>query len=690
MIRTTVSRRLRAVVLVGMLALTTMPVVAQESADQGIDLANMDLTADPGVDFNQFVNGGWLSSAEIRADRSSTGAFEQLTDETIAYVLDMLERKAADGSIDVASDEGKAIAFFAQGMDIEGRNAAGITPAQPLLDEISGIASIDDLKAYQQTAMLSGVQGFLPLSVIPDLMDSTSTALYVGGPALGLPNVDYYLKPEVGTPEILAAYVDASARLLEFAGYSPEEARTQAEAVLALETELAKNSWNREQQMVFTNFYNPMTAEELQASAPFMDWTAYQEALGLTPQERLIVTDPNYLAAIPGILEGTDLATLKAALTLQLMWGVASDLSDEIGQVAFDFKGKTLSGLEERAPLNERVLGSVEQQLGFAVGKLYVEERFPPEAKAEVESLARDVIDAFRHRLENNPWMTPEAREKALDKLSKVDIQIGYPDNWESYADVVVGDTYFETGLSAHQHSIRKNLSELGKPVDKTEWGMPPQAVNAYYSPLNNQIVFPAAFLQEPFFYADAEDPAVNYGSIGYVIGHELTHGFDKQGSQFDGDGNLNSWYTPEDQAAFDALNQTLIDQYGAIEVAPGLFVNGVTSIGENTADLGGIQIAWDALQARLARDGIDPGEPDGVVEAPFTPEELFYLAAATVWRNLTRPEALETQINTDPHAPSTVRAAQPMRNHEPFFEVIGIDENDPLWLAPEDRVVIW
>ncbi|MFM8595329.1 MAG: M13-type metalloendopeptidase, partial [Chloroflexota bacterium] len=369
---------------------------------------------------------------------------------------------------------------------------------------------------------------------------------------------------------------------------------------------------------VFTNFYNPMTAEELQASAPFMDWTAYQEALGLTPQERLIVTDPNYLATIPGILEGTDLETLKAALTLQLMWGVASDLSDEIGQVAFDFKGKTLSGLEERAPLNERVLESVEQQLGFAVGKLYVEERFPPEAKAEVESLARDVIDAFRHRLENNPWMTPEARVKALDKLSKVDIQIGYPDNWESYADVVVGDSYFETGLSAHQHSIRKNLSELGKPVDKTEWGMPPQAVNAYYSPLNNQIVFPAAFLQEPFFYADAKDPAVNYGSIGYVIGHELTHGFDKQGSQFDGDGNLNSWYTPEDQAAFDALNQTLIDQYGAIEVAPGLFVNGVTSIGENTADLGGIQIAWDALQARLARDGIDPGEPDGVVEAPF------------------------------------------------------------------------
>lgn len=690
MIRATVSRRLRAVVLVGMLALTAMPVVAQETADQGIDLANMDLTADPGVDFNQFVNGGWLSSAEIRADRSSTGAFEQLTDETIAYVLDMLERKAADGSIDVASDEGKAIAYFAQGMDIEARNAAGISPVQPLLDEITGIASIDDLKAYQQTSMLSGVQGFLPLSVIPDLMDSKSTALYVGGPALGLPNVDYYLKPEVGTPEILAAYVDASARLLEFAGYSPDEARTQAEAVLALETELAKNSWDREQQMVFTNFYNPLSAEELQASAPFMDWTAYQEALGLTPQERLIVTDPNYLAAIPGILEGTDLETLKAALTLQLMWGVASDLSDEIGQVAFDFKGKTLSGLEEQAPLNERVLESVEQQLGFAVGKLYVEERFPPEAKAEVESLARDVIDAFRHRLENNTWMTPEAREKALDKLSKVDIQIGYPDKWESYADVVVGDSFFETGLSAYQRSIRKSLSELGKPVDKTEWGMPPQAVNAYYSPLNNQIVFPAAFLQEPFFYADAEDPAVNYGSIGYVIGHELTHGFDKQGSQFDGDGNLNSWYTPEDQAAFDALNQTLIDQYGAIEVAPGLFVNGVTSIGENTADLGGIQIAWDALQARLARDGIDPGEPDGVVEAPFTPEELFYLAAATVWRNLTRPEALETQINTDPHAPSTVRASQPMRNHEPFFEVIGIDENDPLWLAPEERIVIW
>ncbi|MFM9107499.1 MAG: M13 family metallopeptidase [Chloroflexota bacterium] len=662
------------------------------NAPAGIDLGFLDLTADPGVDFNQFANGGWLKTAEIRPDRKSVSAFDELSDQTTRYVIDMLERRAADPALDPASDQGKVVAWFAQGMDQAARDAAGIAPLQPLLDRIAAIDSLDALYAYQQQSLFDGVGGVLPVTVMPDLKDSNVNAVYVGGPTFGLPNRDYYLDDAIGTPEIRSAYIDACVKLLEAAGYPAEQAQALAPKVLDLETKLVGPTLTREQQQVFSNFYNPMSLEELQTAYPDIDWTAFQEALGIPVQQRVIATETGYLEALPAILAAADLDTLKAMLTLQLMWANAGNLSDDIGEIAFGFKGRILGGLEQRAPLDERVLSDVEWPMGQAISRLYVEERFPPEAKAEMERLAADIKDAFRGRVERNAWMTPETKEKALEKLDALTLQIGYPDTWETYETVEVGPTYFDTGLSATRAKLRKDLDEITKPVDRNKWAMPPHAVNAYYNPLANQMVFPAGFLQPPFFELSAGVP-VNYGAIGYVIGHEMTHGFDLQGSQFDAGGNLANWWTPADTEAFMALNQRAIDQYSAIEVAPGLEVNGQLTVGENVADLGGVQVAWDALQARLARDGIDLGAtpaPDSAIAPPFTPAQEFFLSAAAIWRNKIRPEALATQVNTDPHAPAQVRVIQPLRNLDAFYEVFGITDADPAWLPPEERVVIW
>lgn len=665
---------------------------AASATIHGIDLANMDLAADPGADFNEFVNGGWLKKAEIRPDRSSTGSFQLLSDELKVYLIDLLERRAADPALDPVSDQGKAVAYYRQGMDMATRDAEGIAPIQPMLDEVAAISSLDDYVTYQQTSVFDAVSGLLGMGVGSALEDSDAHALYLGGPYYGLPNRDYYLDETIGTPEIITSYIDTNANLLQFAGYSPEEAARLSQAVFDWEKTLVGPTLTREQQQDANLSNNPYALADLQAAFPDMDWTAYQQALGIPVQDTVIVTEKGYLEALPKILESADIETIKAALALELIWANAGDLSDEIGDTAFEFS-KVISGREKRSPLEERVLAGVQGSFGFAVGKLYVEERFPPEAKAEMEQLTQDILAAFRARLEKADWMTPETKQKALDKLSKVRVKVGYPDRWETYEDVELGPTYVETGYNAYRAQLREDLDDITKPVDRDKWNALPQTVNAFYSPTRNEIVFPAGILQAPFFDINA-DPAVNYGGIGYVIGHEITHGFDLEGSQFDAEGDLSDWWTDEDRVKFEALNDRLAEQYSAIEAMPGKFVNGQLTVTENAADLGGIQTAYDALQARLAREGVlpaaTPAAGDSDIAPPFTPEQQFYIAAATIWREKMRDEALQTQIDSGVHSPSSVRAVQPLRNHDPFYDAFGITEGDPVWLAPEDRVVIW
>ncbi len=429
-----------------------------------------------------------------------------------------------------------------------------------------------------------------------------------------------------------------------------------------------------------------------------MDWRGFTETLGIPGVPQLIVTEARYLNALPGIVESTPIDVLKDYLKLELLWSFAGNLSEDVERAAFDFQGRVLGGVEELRPLEERALEQVNGTLGEAVGKLYVAETFPPEAKARITELVNALIIAFRDRLEVNSWMTSETKVRALDKLASINVKVGYPDRWKSYGAVTIENSYAASTLSAYNAEYRRNLRQVGQPVDRDEWFMTPQTVNAYYNPYGNEIVFPAAILQPPFFDYRA-DPASNFGGIGFVIGHEITHGFDLQGSQFDAQGNLSNWWTEEDNERFQGLNERAVQQFGGLEVLPGLFVDGQITVTENVADLGGVQVAFQALGDYLAERGhpLPPppdlsggSPPERVAGERLTQEQRFFVSAATVWREKVRDEALQTQVQSDVHAPAAVRATQPIRNMDAFHEAFGIEPGDPMFLPPEARIVIW
>ncbi|MBA2521279.1 MAG: M13 family metallopeptidase [Chloroflexia bacterium] len=441
------------------------------------------------------------------------------------------------------------------------------------------------------------------------------------------------------------------------------------QAVYDLERALAEPTLTREEQQDFALANNPRTMDEPRALDPLMDWDAYLAALGLTDIEELIVTDLGYLEALDDIVRDTPIAVLKDFVKLEVLWSFADFLGEDIGATAFAFQGGVLGGVAEQRPLEERTLDQTSSMLGDAIGRLYVDAYFPPEAKEEITVLVDALIVAFRAWLEANSWMPAETKAKALEKLAAM-------------------------GVNAE---TRRNLDKAGKPVDRSEWFVPPQVVNAFYDPTANEIVFPAAILQAPYFDYQA-DPALNFGGIGFVIGHEITHGFDLQGAQFDAQGNLSDWWTEEDYARFDELNERVVAQYGAIEVLPGLNVDGQITVTENVADLGGVQVAYDALEIYLAAEGEADALASPVaspVAAAFafeslTPQQRFFISAATVWREQSRDEALETRVRTDVHAPSMLRETLPIRNMDEFHEAFEIEPGEPMYLPPEERIVIW
>ena len=652
-------------------------------AAHGLNPADLDTSADPADDFFRYANGGWLDRTAIPADEGAYGVFNELDQLTTDQVLGLLGDLAASGDLREGSDEWKAVELFAQGTDLADRNARGIEPIRPLLDEVAAISTPEELHAFQIGAGFRYLTALFYTFVIPDLQDSSVNAPYLSGPFLGLPDRDYYLEDDPSFDAIREAYVATCAALLVHAGYPEVEATAAATAVYDLEKALAEPTLSQEEQQDFANYYNPMTVDELEAAYPAMDWAAYLEALGLTDGGTLIVSEKRYLEALDGILGEADLETVKAWVTLEVMWSFSDTLTEEIERTAFDFQGGVLQGVTEQAPLDERILGDVNGMVGDAVGRLYVARYFPPEAKARIEALVEATIVAFRARLAANPWMSAEAKAVAFEKLDKLAVKVGYPDSWRSYEDVELADSYAGSFLNAQTAVYERDLAKAGQPVDPTEWGALPQEVNAFYDVFNNDITFPAGILQPPFFDYEA-DAAVNFGAIGFVIGHEITHGFDLQGSQFDADGDLVSWFTEADTAAFQALNDEAVAQYSAVEVLPGVFVDGQLTVTENVADLGGVQVAYDALGVYLAENG-DPGEIDGLTQG-----QRFFLSAATVWRQKVRDEYLGTQVQTDPHSPAEVRATLPIRNMDEFHKAFGIEPGDAMYLAPEDRVVIW
>ncbi|MEM9526181.1 MAG: M13 family metallopeptidase [Bacteroidota bacterium] len=652
---------------------------------RGIILANMDTTVSPKDDFYNYVNGNWIKNTEIPADRTIWGGFGVLVKATDEQVLEILANAKESGKYASETDQAKAIALYETQLDIEARNAAGVAPLGEALSEIESINSIDDLQKVVLDRHTSVTSPFLGLSGFPDLNNSSVNAAYIFPGGLGLPDRDYYFEEDDKSVEIRKEYEGHVSRMLQLLGDEATVADAAAKKIIDLETKLAEPRLDKIQSRDPRNFNNPRTIAEVQEMIPAFDVEAFMKNMDLEDVDTVMVTQLYYVKALNNLLTTTPIEDLKTMLRWNTLNNHTGRLTTEIETANWEFYSKYLSGAKEQRPLKERALNTVGNNVGEALGQLYVDEKFPPEAKAKAELMIANIIAAFQARIEKLDWMTEPTKQKAIEKLDKFTVKIGYPDEWEDYSTMEISSdkSYFENRKAADDWAFSKTLSEIGEPVDKGEWGMAPQTVNAYFNPLNNEIVFPAAILQPPF-YDYLADEAVNYGGIGAVIGHEISHAFDDQGSRFDADGNLVNWWAEEDLEKFTERGQALADQYSAIEVLDSVFINGKFTLGENIGDLGGVLGAYDGLQRFYAENG-RPGEIDG-----FTPEQRFFMSWATVWRTLAREDALRTQVKTDPHSPGRYRATQPLQNIDAFYEAFDIKEGDGMYLPPAERVRIW
>jgi len=658
--------------------------VMAEEKIPGIILENMDTTVSPKEDFYNYVNGNWVKTNTIPDDESRWGGFGVLRKSTRQDVLDILNTSKELGTYKAGSDQQKALLIFESELDTVARNEAGIKPLQPLLDKINGIKNLNDMQTVYAKTLGVGAP-FAGIGANPDLNNSSMNTAWVFPGGLGLQR-DYYLDQDEKTKEIREKYVDHTARMLQFINYSETDARAAAEKILALETQLAEPRLDKVASRDIRNFNNPTALTDLQAMAPAINWQKLMTDMGIEKKvDTLLVMQPKYMKAMNAFLKSTPIEDVKTLMTWNTLNNAAGLLTTEMNKANWDFYSKTLNGSKAQRPAEERALGTVDGSVGEAVGQLYVQAKFPPEAKENAEKMIANVIKAFQNRINKLDWMTEETKKKAIEKLDKFTVKIAYPDEWEDYSSMQVkeGNSYAENMLAVGEWSQKKNIAEINEPVDKSKWGMAPQTVNAYFNPLNNEIVFPAAILQPPFYNYTA-DEAVNYGGIGAVIGHEISHAFDDSGARFDGDGNVNNWWTPEDLEKFESRGKALADQYSAIEVLDSVYINGPFTLGENIGDLGGVLGAYDGLQLLYEEEG-RPEDIDG-----FTAEQRFFMSWATVWRTLTREDALRTQIKTDPHSPGIIRATQPLKNIDAFYEAFDIKEGDAMYLAPEKRVRIW
>jgi putative endopeptidase len=661
---------------------------AVKGAEPGINVSYMDKNTKPNDNFFRFVNGAWLDKTEIPSDRTSWGSFNELRKKTDVDALAILKEAAMNPIYKSNTDQGKAVNFFKSINDTVARNKQGIAPLKPYLAKIEKIKNSQDLQKLLVEFEPLFSSGFFGLGIGADEKNSTKNSVSLGVGRLGLPDKDYYSSNEKDAKEKREKYELHVARMLQFIGENPAQAKASAAKILAFETALSNPTLDRVERRDSRLQYNPMTVAELQKMTPAIQWDAYFSELGLKKLDTIIVTQPRYMKALQTILVENKVDDWKAYMKWTLLNASAGELSTDIETANFEFYGKTLTGAIKQRSRDERALQNVNNAIGEALGKLYVEKMFPAEAKTKAEKMIQNVILAYQHRFENLTWMSPETKIKAIEKLKKITIKIGYPDKWKDYSALIIqspaeGGSYFENTRNLYRWNFQKDLDKLSKPVDKTEWGMSPQTVNAYYNPSYNEIVFPAAILQPPFYNYQA-DEAVNYGGIGAVIGHEISHGFDDAGARYNADGNLVNWWTDEDLKQFTALGTALADQYSALEPLPGIHVDGKFTLGENIGDLGGINAAYDGLQLYLKANG-NPGLIDG-----YTPEQRFFVSWATVWRTKMRDEAIKSQVKTDPHTPGMYRAYVPIQNVEAFYQAFDIKQGDGMYVVPEKRVKIW
>ncbi|MFP4844701.1 M13 family metallopeptidase [Winogradskyella sp. PE311] len=650
----------------------------------GIILENMDTNVSPNEDFYSFVNGNWVKTTKIPDDKTRWGGFGVLRESTKDDVLAILKTSKELGKYGEGTDQKKALLIFESQLDTLARDEAGIEPLKPILAKINGIKSISDMQTVEATT-LGVATPFAGLGAGPDLNDSSMNTAWVGPGGTGLQR-DYYLDQDDKSKEIREKYRAHVSRMLQFIEYSKEDADAAAVKIIEMETQLVEPRLDKVAARDARNYNNPRSIAELQDMCPAINWNKMIADLGIEKKlDTVLVAQPKYMIALNDFLMNTSIDDIKTLINWTTIDNAAGFLTTEIEKANWEFYAQTLSGAKKQRDAEERALGTVTGSVGEAIGQLYVESKFPPEAKEKAEKMIANVITAFQNRIQKLDWMTEDTKTKAIEKLDKFTVKIAYPDEWKDYSDLMVkeGNTYAENMMAIGHWSLKENLADINEPIDKKEWGMPPQMVNAYYSPINNEIVFPAAILQPPFYNYTADD-AVNYGGIGAVIGHEISHAFDDSGSRFDGDGNLKNWWTDKDLEEFTKRGTALAEQYSAIEVLDSVYVNGPYTLGENIGDLGGVLGAYDGLQLLFEEEG-RPEDIDG-----YSAEQRFFMSWATVWRTLTRDDAMRRLIKTDTHSPGKVRATQPLKNIDYFYEAFDIKEGDAMYLAPEKRVRIW
>jgi len=646
----------------------------------GIDAAAFDPAVRVQDDLFRHVNGRWLAEASIAPDRATAGAFVTLVDDAERIVRGIVERCAENPTDE---NERKIGALYTSFMDTERIEAAGAAPLADDLARIDGIAHVADVVRVMGSLERSGIAGVVGLFIAPDRGNPDRYITHLTQSGLGLPDESYYREEQFEpTREAYRAHVET---MLSLAGL--DEPGDRAARVLDLETRIAALHWDRVAIRDAQKTYNLRTADQLTEMLPALDWAAWRDAADIDAAtlDEVVVGQPSYLEGLGELLTDDHVDGWSDWLRWHLVHAAAPYLSGAFVDENFAFYGRTLSGTDELRPRWKRAVSFVEGAMGEAVGQIYVRTEFPPAAKARMSELIDHLLEAYRTSIGQLTWMSDETKKHALEKLAAFTPKIGHPEQFRDYGALEVdpGDL-LGNGRRALSFSLDRELGKIGEPIDRDEWHMTPQTVNAYYNPMMNEIVFPAAILQPPFFSPDADD-AVNYGAIGAVIGHEIGHGFDDQGSQFDGSGALRDWWTDDDRAAFERLTSALIAQYDALspEGADGQTVNGALTIGENIGDLGGLGIAYQAFT--IAQGGTEPEPIDGL-----TADQRFFLSWAQAWRSKVRPAETVRRLTVDPHSPPEFRCNQVVRNIDAFYDAFGVTPDDALWLAPEDRVAIW
>ncbi|WP_034893495.1 M13 family metallopeptidase [Gillisia sp. Hel_I_29] len=663
--------------------------MAVEEENHGINLSYMDTTVSPKEDFFRYVNGKWSDSTEIPDEYTTWGSFNELRKRTDEDALSLLEGAANSDSLDASSDQAKAVYMYQSIIDTVARNKKGVEPLKPYLAKIDAINNKQDLQAYLTEMQQYGGAGFFAFSISADAKDSNTNAAYLYPSGLGLPDRDYYVVKDASSEEIRTKYKTFVTKMLQYLGDSKEDAEKSAETILAFETSLAEPQLDKVDRRDARKTYNPMAIAQLQKEVSAIDWKKYLSEIGASKVDTIIVSQPKYMKALQKTFASNNVQDWKTYLKWNLFNDAANSLTTEIEKTNWDFYSGELQGAKQQRPLNERALQTVNGTIGEALGKLYVDKYFPAEAKEKAQEMIANVIKAYQNRINQVTWMSDSTKAKAIAKLETTRIKVGYPDDWKDYSSLEISSpkdgkgSLFQNLMNTAKWNVKEDMAKLGQPVDKNEWFMSPQIVNAYYNPSYNEIVFPAAILQPPFYDYKA-DAAVNYGGIGAVIGHEISHGFDDSGARFDAEGNLNNWWTDKDLEEFEKLGGSLAEQYSAIEVLDSVYINGKFTLGENIGDLGGVNAAYDGLQLHL-KDHENPGKIDG-----YTPEQRFFLSWATVWRTKMRDEALRNRIKTDPHSPGMYRAYVPLQNIDAFYQAFNIEKGDKMYVAPENRVKIW